>query len=822
MATLNGSEGNDRILGTKASDTINGRGGDDEIYGDAGNDYLNDQEGKNLIYGGAGDDVFTYAHGELFGEDGNDRFVILINNSVSGILASGGNGDDLFEVSQGGWPIDMSLCTIEGGDGVDTLKLSLAGDSKGAYELLKNTSGIEVLMFVHNINLSSETGYLISDDFVEAGKSLLVRTEGDFNRTIDFSNETDGSLEIDFRDGTLNGGWGGIPQSTSKIIGGALNDTYWGNAWVDIFKGGQGDDFFNGGDGKDIAIFSGPSANYTITEITYNTFLIQDNVGTDGTDKIVDVNQLQFSDRTIDVVIRGMEIIGDETSEEISGGNEADRLVGAGGDDLIDGGLGNDLIEGGTGSDSALGGLGNDFIFGGIGNDLLTGGSGDDSVDAGDGDDLIVGGDGEGDDIYIGGNGIDTVKYTSALSGITVNLLAGKAASTLGNDIAKIGTDTLRGIENVIAGFYDDILVGDQLDNIFTGNAGNDNIDGGNGTDTSVYSGKASEYTVTKESNTTWKIFDTIANRDGVDILKNIEFVKFADSVRDLLKNESANNSTNNSPANTSKQVNIEASRQNIDSIGLTPDGKFLIIKANGITKTVAIDSVLEFSDASSSASDLPNQIKPIPVFASVVSGVTQYVLPEVFAGPQSLNLKYQLIDTTPNAVVRGSVDNDFIKVAHETSDGKAVDAGEGDDVVDGGVGSTFITGGGGSNTFFLDGRAPGVSWSTITDFKLGTDKATIWGWKQGLSRVAAVEISGAEGYQGLTLHFENLLPDDAAPGQTNLTLNSITLSRLGLSDLGVSSLEELNAQIASGGGGYFQVGSVSDQFGDHGYLYIN
>ena len=63
-----------------------------------------------------------------------------------------------------------------------------------------------------------------------------------------------------------------------------------------------------------------------------------------------------------------------------------------------------------------------------------------------------------------------------------------------------------------------------------------------------------------------------------------------------------------------------------------------------------------------------------------------------------------------------------------------------GADVIDGGTGSTFISGGGrvDADTFFLDGRGAGVSWSTITDFEQGLDRATIWGWKAGVSRVSS------------------------------------------------------------------------------------
>lgn len=219
---------------------------------------------------------------------------------------------------------------------------------------------------------------------------------------------------------------------------------------------------------------------------------------------------------------------------------------------------------------------------------------------------------------------------------------------------------------------------------------------------------------------------------------------------------------------------------------------------------------------------DLPDSLDMTPLFTSLRSGAYEYVLPEKFSGPAALNLKYQLIDDTENAILIGSMDNDFIKVSHMTSLGKAVDGADGDDVIDGGVGSTFITGGTGSNTFFLDGRASGDAWSTVTDFKLGTDKATIWGWEHGVSKVAAIEEHvGAQGYEGLTLHFENLVSDhsDSTP---QADWKSITFAGKTLEDFGVDSAEALNAHIMSGLDTHFTAGQVTDELGTHGYLYIS
>jgi serralysin len=175
--------------------------------------------------------------------------------------------------------------------------------------------------------------------------------------------------------------------------------------------------------------------------------------------------------------------------------------------------------------------------------------------------------------------------------------------------------------------------------------------------------------------------------------------------------------------------------------------------------------------------------------------------------------------------VVTGSSGNEFIKVASSNSIGKAVNGNGGNDVIDGGVGSTFVTGGENHNTtFFLDGRAPGTSWSTITDFRTGVDKATIWGFVKGVSSVdtsfANFNSEGAGGYQGLTLHFKNLLPSGQTSG-SNANLNSITLTGRTLQEFGASSLNELNKQINDGSNSHFIVGATNDSLGTHGYLQI-
>jgi peptidyl-prolyl cis-trans isomerase A (cyclophilin A) len=299
-------------------------------------------------------------------------------------------------------------------------------------------------------------------------------------------------------------------------------------------------------------------------------------------------------------------------------------------------------------------------------------------------------------------------------------------------------------------------------------------------------------------------------------------------------------------PNNIKLHANYSASINTISTIGLSPDSSTLLVTfSSGTTSSIPYGNglgSLALNDTTIATGNLEAQAKAVgavvvPVFTENTGGATAYLLPTIYTGPASLNLNYQLIDSTQNAVITGSTSNDFIKVASTNSTGKAVNGGGGSDVIDGGVGSTFISGGAGhsGDTFFLDGRAPGVSWSTITDFVLGSDQATIWGFVKGVSSIDNTindaNTGGAENYTGLTLHFANLLPDGQSSG-SNPDLNSITLSGHTLADLGVSSIAQLNSEIANAAynpstgqtivNSHILIGQTQDSLGAHSYLFIH
>ena len=132
------------------------------------------------------------------------------------------------------------------------------------------------------------------------------------------------------------------------------------------------------------------------------------------------------------------------------------------------------IIKASSQDDWLIGSDDNDKFEAENGDDIIYAASGDDIVYAGSGDDLIIGGNGLGDDIYYGGEGVDTVKYTSATSGILVDLKNGVAKAL--SDDASIGEDQLYEIENIIGGKYSDKLLGDDNDNEITTFGGDDTV----------------------------------------------------------------------------------------------------------------------------------------------------------------------------------------------------------------------------------------------------------------------------------------------------------------------------------------------------------
>ncbi len=173
----------------------------------------------------------------------------------------------------------------------------------------------------------------------------------------------------------------------------------------------------------------------------------------------------------------------------LRGGDGADTLTGGSANDVLNGGPGADALDGGAGIDTAsyfgapaavIVSLAAGTASGGYGEDSLrrlenlTGSAFDDAL-TGDAGDNALNGMG-GADILEGLGGIDSARYMLASAGVTVDLTAGTATGGAGRD-------TLSGIENALGSDFDDVLVGDLLENHLFGGTGADSLSGGEGND---------------------------------------------------------------------------------------------------------------------------------------------------------------------------------------------------------------------------------------------------------------------------------------------------------------------------------------------------
>ena len=129
---LFGQDGDDFLDGGNGNDSLHGGDGDDflvesgvapdndTLYGDAGNDTISDLVGSNVAKGGAGRDNIEVT-GKVYGESGNDYILVASETSTGAhdAYVSGGSGDDMIFLHGG---------TADGGSGDDTVVADHDGD----------------------------------------------------------------------------------------------------------------------------------------------------------------------------------------------------------------------------------------------------------------------------------------------------------------------------------------------------------------------------------------------------------------------------------------------------------------------------------------------------------------------------------------------------------------------------------------------------------------------------------------------------------------------------------------------------------------------
>lgn len=196
--------------------------------------------------------------------------------------------------------------------------------------------------------------------------------------------------------------------------------------------------------------------------------------GTNGTEVLVGT----AAGETIMALDGNDNVVAGAGADVVNGGNGNDFLSGEAGWDVMFGGDGDDNMLGGADADMLYGEAGADRVFGDDGNDLIDAGAGNDTVYGGAGDDRIVASANDGNDAYYGddmagGTGADTLDMSAITANITANL-GGNGASSGSVFSSQSGSDTIWGVENIVAGSGNDTITANHAVNVIDGGAGND------------------------------------------------------------------------------------------------------------------------------------------------------------------------------------------------------------------------------------------------------------------------------------------------------------------------------------------------------------
>jgi Ca2+-binding RTX toxin-like protein len=498
---LSGGAAGDTLIGTAGAERLSAAGGDDALFGGGGDDTLEGGAGDDSLRGGSGDDT-------LVGGAGTDTAVFAGASGDYGASAAAGGG--------------LRLTGPEGQD--------LIG------------ADVEFLRFDDRLLSFAEAAALVGATPVITGTGTNV-----------------------------------AGSAATEIINGTA-----GNNWI---TPGGGSDTVDGGAGSDMVSFVD----------------LPDTPGRSNTDYRLDIDLSAGSavshDGSEQVVLRHVErvtgsiyadrIKGDAGDNALRGMGDYDWFIATEGRDTIDGGTGQDMLSfldyqssasnviadvfssnglppagaqasgvvvdlqmpaNNTGLAAGLTLLSVERITGSARQDVFYGDAGQNDF-RGLGDyDWFVSSEG-GRERYFGGDGLDTVTYFNAASGVIASLSngavvngretgygsGGVAARDLYFEIENlVGSrfgDTLRGSSerNQLNGLEgDDLIFGYGGVDYLKGGLGNDTIHGGAGSDYALFDGLAAGYTLTRGSGAASGQV-TVSGADGTDILTDVEYFRFDD-----------------------------------------------------------------------------------------------------------------------------------------------------------------------------------------------------------------------------------------------------------------------------------------------------
>ncbi|RCJ16672.1 hypothetical protein A6S26_32870 [Nostoc sp. ATCC 43529] len=489
MANINGSNGNDTLLGTTSADTITGNKGNDTLTGGGG---------KDTFFYNLGDGIDTITDFGGVGKGTNPTPGVIAEVDTIKFVGAGLTARNLL-LTQNGTNLEITF------EGVAGTKIIL---NNFKLENLDNLRASPTRPAIGNIIFDGQT--TITDSFNVLDANSTDTTIG-IKNTVTFLNDLANNITgLDNSNDVINGQGGNDKinglSGDDLLRGDAGNDVLYGGVGNDSLSGGAGNNLLNGGDGNDSLSVSG----------YYQTGYYQDYDS-----RLSGKNTLNggASDDTLSAS-------GSAGDNLLSGGNGNDSLSISGYytfvylNDFFDSrSIGKNTLNGGAGNDnlSASGSTGNNLLSGDDGNDTLSisgyydgdnydeydsRSSGKNTLNGGAGDDTLSAGGSKGDNLLSGGDGNDSLSiygyyeytpydnpysprdlsntYDSRSSG--KNTLSGGAGNDTLSAGGSIGNNLLDG------GYGNDILTASNATgkNTLKGGNGNDTLSGGKGNDSLI------------------------------------------------------------------------------------------------------------------------------------------------------------------------------------------------------------------------------------------------------------------------------------------------------------------------------------------------
>lgn len=548
---LYGGDGNDVIFGNIQFHTAGGE--HDEIDGGDGNDWLYaDLEGSAWIKGGDGDDVIWGGDGSdvleggkghdyirgysetsspttnpdiLEGGEGNDTVVGANgNDAITGGTGadqlSGGGGEDHIDARNE--PGDTASDTVDGGAGNDVMLVDI-GD-----KIVNVENGDIIGLFISNSTSNLIVGFngtsTVFYQYESWGndQAAIEITNGVGATAFSFST-TSGTMYATVQSSAASNSQGFATssldpakskQDTQSLLAevgldvakGVLSD-YYDHLWdkvgdeVEEYLLTRVGQIFNKAPTwivKDVAKKWAPAIQFAefggamaALTVSYVTGEFKGTAG-DMAELVGQAVNEAFSPApaTTEALFRGALKLGGAVMEDF-----LQQVMTAYGDELQKAAEDLESNTGTSGDDSIDNGHSHD-------GNIYVPGDGDDSIKDGDGDSSILNGSQvgpgplrgaeraasshDGNDTFNGGGGSDTLVLSSLTSKANVDLSKGRASGK------EIGTDKLTKIENVVGGSAGDMVVGNSARNALEGMGGADTLSGLGGNDT-VVGGKGSD-----------------------------------------------------------------------------------------------------------------------------------------------------------------------------------------------------------------------------------------------------------------------------------------------------------------------------------------